>query len=165
MSLDFGRPSLPMAVPLDQQRFNEWAYNAIQNLVAALIPPSNVSNLRCTPQPGGNLIDFTRSDGDTYTLYINTTASIDGAERVQLGASNRFAHTVGIASVKYYYAVKAKKGVVNGEVSEWVSGTTLALTTPAAAVDPPPATEFPFQDQENDSVEIAVPSAQDYFPV
>lgn len=165
MSTDFGRSALPSRVPLDQQNFNLWAWNAINNLQTALLPPSTVTNLRATPQPGGNLIDFTRSDGDTYTLYINTTPSINGSERVRIGPSNRYSHNVGIAGILYYYAVKAVKGVVNGEVSPWVSGITLGLAVPAASVDPPPATEFPFVDQETDATEISVPSGGEYDPV
>lgn len=165
MSTDFGRPTLPVGVPLDQQSFNLWVWNAINNLQTALLPPSTVTNLRVTPQPGGNLIDFTRSDGDTYTLYINSTPSINGAERVRIGASNRYNHNVGIGAVLFYYAVKAVKGVVNGEVSPWVSGTTLGLAVAAAAVEALPATEFPFLDQETDATEIAVPSGGEYDPV
>ncbi len=165
MPADFGRSSLPSSVPLDQQNFNLWAWTAIQNLQASFIPPTTVTNLRVTPQPGGNLIDFTRSDGDSYTLYINTTGSIDLATRVRLGASNRYTHTVGLAGVLYYYAVKANKGALSGDVSPWVSGTTLGLAVPAANPEPPPATEFPFLDQETNSVEVAVPSGSDYLPV
>lgn len=165
MPADSGRPTLPMNVPLDQQRFNQWIYTTIDNIRNQLIPPSLVSNLRCTPQPGGNLIDFTRSDGDSYTLYINTTPSIDLAERVRLGASNRYQHNVGVAGVLYYYAVKANKGTLPGEVSGWVSGTTLGLAVPAANPDPIPASEFPFQDQETDSTAIAVPKGSEFYPV
>lgn len=162
MPADFGRSSLPTGVDLAQQNFNQWAWTAIQNLQASFIPPSLVTNLRVTPQPGGNLVDFTRSDGDSYTLYINTTGSIDLATRVRLGTSNRYTHAVGVAGVKYYYAVKANKGALAGDVSPWVSGTTLGLAIPAANPTPPPATEFPFLDQETNSVEVAIPSGSDY---
>lgn len=165
MPADTGKPTFPAAVPLDQQNFNRWVLNAIENLQSAFIPPTTVTNLRATPQPGGNLVDFTRSDGESYTLYINTSPSINLSERVRLGASNRYQHNVGIAALTYYYAVKANKGSLSGEVSPWVSGTTLGLGTPAANVVPPPATEFPFQDQETEAVEVAVPSGTEFFPV
>ena len=157
MSTDFGRPALPMAVPMDQQNFNQWVWSTLTNLSSQLTAPSLVSNLRVTPQPGGNLIDFTRSDGDAYTLYLNTTASIDLATRVQLGTSNRYTHAVGVGGQLYYYAVRANKGNLAGSVSGWIAGTTLAVGTPAVAVTPLPATEFPFKDQETDSTEAAYP--------
>lgn len=162
MPADTGHATFPRNVPLDQDNFNRWVTTAIDNLRAQLIPPSLVSNLRATPQPGGNLVEFTRSDGDSYTLYINTTPSIDLAVRVRLGPSNQYSHNVGIGSVKYYYAVRANKGSLAGEVSGWVSGTTLALGTPATAAAAIPATQFPFVDQETASVQIAIPAGNDY---
>lgn len=162
MPANVGKPTFPMKVPLDQQNFNRWVLNAIENLQSAFIPPSRVSNMRCTPQPGGNLIEFTRSDGDSYTLYINTTPSLDLAQRTKLGSSNRYNHSVGIAGVRYYYAVKANKGSLGGEISAWISGTTLGLAVPAVATVPPPATEFPFVDQETDSVAVAIPDGIDF---
>lgn len=165
MPADVGKPTFPASVPLDQQNFNRWVINAIENIRIQLIPPTLVSNLRATPQPGGNLIDFTRSDGDQYTLYINTTPSIDLATRVRLGSSNQYLHSVGIGAVRYYYAVRTSKGSLSGEVSAWVSGTTLALGTPAASVTPPPATEFPFTDQETEAVEVAIPTGIEFNPV
>lgn len=165
MPADTGKPNFPRGVPLDQDSFNRWVINAIDNLQAALLPPGTVTNLRVTPQPGGNLIDFTRSDGESYTLYINTTASVNLSERVRLGQSNRYTHTIGLGGVKYYYAVKANKGALSGEVSPWVSGITLGLAVPAVNPTPVAATEFPFQDQETQAVEIAVPDGVDFLPV
>lgn len=165
MPADVGKPNFPSSVPLDQQNFNRWTVNAIENLQSALIPPTTVTNLRATPQPGGNLIDFTRSDGDSYTLYINTTPSVDLSQRVRMGTSNRYTHSVGKAGITYYYSVKSVKGNLNSELSPWVSGTTLGLAVAASQPTPPPATEFPFLDQETDSVQIAVPDGVDFTPV
>lgn len=163
MPSEFGRSQLPFNVPLDQQNFNLWAWTAIQGL--AFIPATPVNNLRVTPQPGGNLIDFTRTDGESYTLFINTTPSLNLATLVELGTSNRYTHAVGIGAVKYWYTVKTNKGNLVGPFSLWKDGTTLAVGTPAAAVVPPAATEFPFQDQETDSVAVTVPAGVDYNPV
>lgn len=163
MPAPFGRSQLPANVPLDQQNFNQWVWSTLQE--GAFIPPSAVDNLRVTPQPGGNLIDFTRTDGESYTLYINTTPSINLSTLVELGISNRYSHAVGIGGVKYWYAVKTNKGNLIGPISFWKSGTTLGLAVPAAAVTPPPATDFPFADQETDSVAVTVPSGSDYLPI
>jgi len=165
MPADVGKPNFPSGVPLDVDNFNRWVVNAISNLQSAFIPPTTVTNLRVTPQPGGNLIDFTRSDGESYTLYINTTGSVNLATHVQLGTANRYTHSVGKAGILYYYAVQAFKGSLAGEVSPWISGTTLGLAVPAAQPDPPPATEFPFVDQETDAVAVTVPDGVDFLPL
>lgn len=165
MPANTGKPAFPAGVPLDQDNFNRWVVNQIENLQAALIPPSMVSNFRVTPAAGSNIIDFTRSDGDAYTLYINSTASVNGATRIDLGIANRYTDDLGQGSIKRYYAVKAKKGNVGGTLSGWVSGTTLALGTPITTPTPPAATQFPFTDQETDSTQVAIPSGVQYFPV
>lgn len=163
MSVPFGRPELPMSVPLDQRNWNSFVWNVIQ--AAVFVPATVVDNLRVTPQPGGNLIDFTRTDGESYTLYINTTPSINLSTLVELGTSNRYTHAVGIGAVKFWYAVKTNKGNLIGPISFWKSGTTLDLAIPAAAVDPPPATEFPFADQETESVAVTVPIGIGFEPI
>ena len=165
MGADFGLPTLPMGVPLDQQRFNEGVLSALKNLQSALIPPTMVSNMRVTPIAGGNIIDFTRSDGESYTLYINTTGSINGAQRIDLGLANRYTNDLGQGGITRYYAIEAKTGNVHGSLSPWVAGTTLALGTAITTPTPPPATEFPFMDQETDATEVAVPSGIDYNPI
>lgn len=165
MPANVGKPALPRGVPLDQQLFNQWLLNQVTALQAAMIPASMVTNLRVTPVAGGNLVDFTRSDGDAYTLYVNSTPSVNNSLRVDLGVANRYTDDLGQGSIKRYYAVKAKKGTVPGTLSGWVSGTTLALGTPIVTPEPPPATAFPFTDQQTDSVEIAVPAGGEYDPV
>lgn len=157
MPADVGHPALPRNVSPDQDLFNRWALNRIINLEAELIPPTRVTNFRVTPIAGGNIIDFTRCDGDNYILYLNTTASTDGAVRVELGQANRYTDNVGQASVKKYYAVKAKKGRLEGLPSDWKSGTTLALGAGITAPEPPPSTETPFTDQQTDAVEVGIP--------
>lgn len=158
MPANVGQPNFPRSVLPDQDAFNRWVMAKIINLEAELIPPSRVSNFRVTPVSGANIIDFTRSDGDNYILYINTTAASDKAVRVELGQANRYTDNVGEAGVKKWYAVKAKKGRLEGLLSDWKSGTTLPLGSGIAAPDPPPSTETPFTDQQNDSLEVGVPS-------
>lgn len=164
MTANFGRNQLPMGnIPLDQQNFNLWVWSTIQEL--AFIPATPISNFRVTPQPGGNLIDFTRSDGDSYTLYINSAPSINLATLVQLGTSNRYTHAVGSAGIQLWYTVQTNKGNLIGPFSSWLSGITLGLAVPAAVVEPPPATNFPFVDQETDAVAATVPAGGSYVPL
>ena len=165
MPADTGMPEIPGGLSLDMDRFLRGMRTAFINLQNALLPPTIVSNLRATPAAGANIVDFTRSDGDAYTLYVNATASVDGSLRVDLGTANRYTDDLGQGGIKRYYAVKAKKGSVIGTLSGWVSATTLALGTAITTPVPPPATEFPFLDQETDSTEVSVPSGGQYDPI
>lgn len=111
---------------------------------------------------GANLIEFTRSDGDNYVLYWNTRPSIDMATRVDLGQSNRYVDQLGAGSVQRWYAIKPKKARLEGDVSVWVTATTLALGVAITPPTPPPASQNPVTDQQTDSVEVGYPTAGQY---
>ncbi len=128
--------------------------NVLVQVVAALVPPGMVTNFRVTALAGANQVDFTRSDGDSYVLYWNTTASINGAVRIDLGNANKYVDSVGDGSITRFYSVKPKKGTVSGPLSSWLSQTTLALGTAVTPPEPPPATDIPFTDSETDAVEV-----------
>src|SRR5262245_25627850 len=151
-------PLLSVGVPdVSSPEFATWVRREVLRLQQALIPPDLITNLRVTALPGSNQVDFTRSDGNTYILYWNTTASINGAVRIELGLANKYVDEIGAGGVRRYYAIKAKKGNVEGQVSAWMAQTTLALTAPAVVPTPPPATQTSFKDQATDSVGVGVP--------
>lgn len=150
-----GVPDIPNG-PFDRQRFDIWLRNTVVALQQAILPPGTVSNMRATAVAGGVQVDFTRSDGDAYVLYWNTTPSINGATRIDLGTANQYVDDIGAGSVKRYYAVIAKKDRVSGSLSVWVSETSLALGTAITPPTPPPPTDAPFVDQETDSDAIQV---------
>jgi hypothetical protein len=160
--MNTGAPEVDLSVPYAQQGLLRWLRKAVMDLQVALIPPTIVSNLRATALAGAILIDFTRADAESYILYINETRSINGSTRIDLQRANQYTDSLGAGSVTRYYAIKGKKGALNGELSPWVSATSLALGTPVVIPDPPPATEFPFTDQETDAVEVASPQGADY---
>jgi hypothetical protein len=160
--MSYGSPEIPLDFNTNQQSFLRWVRDSIKELQVAIVPPTIVSNLRATPLAGAILIDFTRSDADSYILYVNTTPSINGSTRIDLQRANQYTDNLGAGSVKRYYAVKGKKGGLNGDLSPWVSATSLALGTATAVPAPPPGSEFPFTDDETDAVEIAIPQGVDY---
>ncbi len=160
-----GVPNVPSSESFDRYEFDRWVRNEVLSLQAALLPPTTVTNLRATALGGGVQIDFTRSDGDAYVLYWNSTPSINMATRVDLGVANVYVDNIGADAVTRYYAVKAKKGNVSGDVSPWVSATTLAVGTAITAPDPPPGSETPFTDTETDSIAIQVPDQETYTQV
>src|SRR5262245_30571002 len=96
--------------------FLQWVRNELLKLQEALIPPATVTNFRATALPGQVQIDFTRSDGNTYVLYWNKTPSTDNAVRIELGTANKYVDEIGSGGITRYYAVKAKKGNVEGAV-------------------------------------------------
>lgn len=154
MPAQTGQPGIPFGISTGLAELLQWMCNSIKNLQVELIPPTTVTNLRATAQAGAVQIDFTRSDGDDFILYVNSVPSINLALRVDLGLANKYIDDIGAGGILRYYAVKAKKGILDGQVSPWVSATTLALGTaivPPAAV---PAAEIAFTDQETDAVEI-----------
>lgn len=116
----------------------------------SLLPPGTVTNFRVTPLSGANQIDFTRTDGDAYFLYMNTTPSLNLAVIVDLQLSNKYTDIIGAGSIKRWYMVKALKGRLEGGPSNWLSGTTLALNTPIVPPEPPPASEDTSLNQESD---------------
>lgn len=159
--MDTGLKRVPPGLPWELDDILQNFRAVLAHLQDALIPPGYVSNFAVTPAAGANIIGFTRSDGTNYVLYVNTTPSINGSTRIELGQANRYTDNLGQGAVKRYYAVKAKKGAVQGDVGPWVSGTTLALGTAITTPIAPPSTELPFTDQQTEAIEIGVPESAD----
>lgn len=159
-----GVPDVPRG-NLERMNFDRWTRNTLLDVQAALLQATVVSNLRATALAGAVQIDFTRSDGDAYVLYINSVPSINMATRVDLGTANLYVDQIGAGSILRYYGIVAMKGRVVGDLSPWVAQTTLALGVAITPPDPPPATETPFTDQETDSVAVQLPDGPDYRPL
>ncbi len=157
-----GAPNVPGGT-LEQVNFYRWVRNTLVGLQAAMIPPDTPSNVRATAVAGGIQVDFTRSDGDNYILYRNTTPSVNGATRIELGTANVYTDDFGAGSVLRYYTVLAKKGNVIAAPSPWVSATSLALGTPITPPTPPPPTYFAFTDDETEGeAQATIASQGDY---
>lgn len=156
-----GAPSVPQNLPQDQFDLLNWLRNTVVSLQSAIVPPGTPTNVTATPLAGANQIDFTRSGGDGYVLYVNTTPSINMATRVDLGTANTYVDQIGAGAVKRFYAVRAKTGSTNGAISSWVSATSLALGTATTPPTPPPATDQSFTDQSSDSLAVQYPDKGD----
>lgn len=155
-------PINPLADPLATRELLVWLRNAVMEIQQSLIPPNQVTNVRATAMEGAVLIEFTRSDGDQYVLYWNTRPSINMAVRVDLGESNRYVDQMGAGTITRWYAIKAKKGRIEGDVSTWVSATSLALGTVIVPPTPPASTQTPVTDQETGAIEIGYPTGGQY---
>lgn len=117
--------------------------NALNALTTAANPPRPVINLSATAQAGAILVMFTRTDGDNYTLYWNTTPSLDGATRIDLGNKGEYTDNIGASAVTRYYYVKAKKGNLESAIAGPVFETTLALDVEIIPPSRPQSTDEP----------------------
>ena len=134
-----GIPEVPSSPDwLALRRYLVEMRNAMVRLQASVLPPGVVNNLRATAKALGVIIDFTRSDGDAYTLYYNTLPSNNGATRIDLGMANSYTHDIGEEGKTFYYWIKPKKGQSEGEIAGPVKATTLAAG--AVIVTPKPTT-------------------------
>jgi len=142
-----------------------WAHNTILTVQADVLPPRPITNLRATAVAGGIQIDFTRSDGDSYTLYKNSLPSTNLSTRIDLGTANTYTDDLGAGGMLRYYLVVSKMGSRESEPSPWVTNTSLGLTVAITPPVPPPATDTPFTDQETDSVAVQVSDHGSYVPL
>ena len=122
--------------------------NALIEIQKTTMAPRPVINLTATGKPLGILIQFTRTDGDSYVIYRNTTAQINGAVKVELGNNGIWTDELGAGALVRYYWVKARKGSIESTLTGPVSATSLvagaAFTPPAA----PPAVDEPVYSDE-----------------
>lgn len=118
--------------------------NNVIKILPSRIPPRQISNLKVTPVAGGNYIQFSKSDGDNYAVYVNTTANFDTAAARDVGQSPTYVDNVGDGGkTRYYWVVAKKSGQPDSQPFGPVSGTTLALGTSATVPTPPPASDSP----------------------
>lgn len=137
-------------------------HKALSVLQSSIMPPAPVTNLVATAKAGGVIVQFTRSDGDQFILYANTTPNLNGAVRVDLALQAEYVDEVGAAAVKKYYWVKAKRGQIESTIAGPVSATTLALGTPITPPVAPAATQTPARSDETGNVEVGRPTGTSY---
>lgn len=109
---------------------------AVVSLIAAHQPPNLPTSLTVTPIATGNVVQFTRSNGTSFNLYLSDSADRSKATQQNLGSANSWTDAVGMGGVKRYYWVEAlnQYGQSSGLVGPR-SGVTLA---PGAASTVPP---------------------------
>lgn len=99
-------------------------------------PMVTPTNFKVTPQAQGNLLQWTRSNGDFYEVLWNTTPSLNGATSQQVGDSAQWTDQIGNAGTKRYYWVRARRYHGDSSLEAGpVAGTALAAGT---NVTPPP---------------------------
>lgn len=105
-------------------------HDRVESLSSSSAAPNQPTNFSVTPVAGGNVVQFTRSNGVSYTLYMADSPNRAAAGQVSLGTANSFTDTVGAGDHKRYYWVEAlsQTGTSSGVVGPR-SGVTLALGT------------------------------------
>lgn len=154
-----GIPEVPSGIDPTVRRYLMEIRKAIKRLEGSVIPPRPVTNLRATAKAGGVILQFTRSDGDTYILYWNSTAGINGATRIDLGLANEYVDEIGDEGVKRYYWIKVKKGQMESEMAGPVYATTLALDAEITPPTRPPASENLIKSDETGEYHPSRPTA------
>ena len=133
------------------RRFLQEVRNTLQSIAGERVSPKAATNLRVTPKGGHNEIEFTRSDGDFYLLYISSTPEISDGYAVPVGAANRFVDVIGQVGIERFYWVEAyRSGGIKGGITGPESGTTLGLAVGVTPPAPLPPREFPAEDEERD---------------
>lgn len=136
---------IPMSFTTDQANFLQSLVNAINLLQVSVLPPNAPSQLTVTPTAGGNLIQFTRSNGDAYSVYRNTVNTPNGATRFDIGLANTYNDVIGTSGAAYFYWVKAKLGQLQSTLVGPVSGTTLGLNVSIVQPAQPAPSQSPTQ--------------------
>jgi hypothetical protein len=154
--------NIPMSFTPEQQMWAQSIVSAIKNLQTSVVPPAPPTNFTVTPKAGGNIIQFTRSDGDSYSVYRNTVPNLNGAQRFDLGLGNEYVDDVGAGAIKLYYWVRAKLGQLTSTRVGPISGTTLALGTAITPPTPPPGSQTPTSSNEDNQVIPGFPSGGTY---
>jgi hypothetical protein len=154
--------SVPMNIDPALRAFLQSIRNAVVSLQSTVVPPDPISNLKATPKAGGNIIQFTRSNGDAYILYFNTIPQLNGARRIDLGLAAEYTDEIGAEGIKRYYWIKAKKGQTESSFVGPVTATSLALGAAITPPDPPPATQNPIRSDETRNVEVGRPTSSTY---
>ena len=142
-----GIPEIPANTNTSMRSALTQIRNVVVRLQGKREPAIGVTNLRVTPIGFGNIVDFTRSNGDSYTLYWSLSANSAQASPIPIGQQSRYTHNVGKDGVKVYYWIQTIKD--NGSNSKLVgpkNGTTLVSNAAVTVPTPPPSSSSPSTD-------------------
>jgi hypothetical protein len=162
MPIPHGIREVPRNLDPAHREFLTQMRNAIKRLENTVVLPQPATNLKVTPKAGGNVIQFTRSDGDAYILYLSDTPSINGARRFDLGLAAEYTDEIGQETFTRYYWIKVKKGQMESAMIGPISGTTLALDAVIAPPIPPPPAQTMTRSDETDDLEVGRPTSSIY---
>lgn len=126
-------PALPQISDPQLQQWAQGIHDVVSGLYAATVAPNPPSDLRITPIAGGNVIQFTRSNAQSYSLYLGGSPDQSIATQVDLKSSNSYTDNLGLGgTLRYYWVVGLSQSGQPSTLLGPKSGTTLALGTPAS---------------------------------
>lgn len=133
MALNTKLPEVPRTQDAALNDYLTQLHAAVMPLIEAAQPPNLPSSLTVTPIAGGNVVQFTRSNGVSFNLYMGDSPDRAKAAQQNMGSGNSWTDNVGAGAVKRYYWVEAlnQNGLSSG-LTPPRSGTTLALGSPSA---------------------------------
>lgn len=131
--LQFELPSLPPVSDPQLYSYLSGLHQVVANITSQYQAPTPPTSLSVTPIAGGNVVRFTRCNAITYALYMGDSADRAKAQQVNLGSSATYTDNVGAGGVARWYWVEGLNQLgIPSTVTGPVTGTTLALGTPAA---------------------------------
>lgn len=159
-------PSVPKVQDIALQDYLNQMHLVVAALHTSSQPPSLPSSLTVTPIALGNVIQFTRSNGITYNLYIGTTPDRSKATLVSLGSANKFTDNVGSGLATRYYWVEAlNQGGLSSGVIGPKSGSTLNSGAVAQVPAVRPAQQVVFDTTTNTVRPVIASTDPDISPI
>src|SRR2546429_284379 len=116
--------NIPSSFSVEQQQFLQSLIAALKQLQPAVVRPKAPTSLKVIPTAGGNLITFIPGNGDTSTLYRNTTSSFDSATAIALGRATQYFDGLGPAGATIFYWIQSSFGSESSPAAGPVSGTS-----------------------------------------
>lgn len=107
---------------------------AVESLQSTLVPPQTPTDLKVFPIPGGNQVQFARTNATNFRIYHSTTSNRADATFVDIGTSNTYNDQVGAGGVNKWYWVEALSSNQVSPLVGPVQSVTLALGTSAPAL-------------------------------
>lgn len=125
-------PTLPTFSDSSQQQYFQGLHEVVSGLLASTAAPNAPTNLTVSSLPGGNTVQFTRSNAISYVLFMGNSADRSQATQVNLGSTNSYIDNVGRGAVARYYWVQGlSQSGTPSTITGPKSGTTGALGTAA----------------------------------
>lgn len=104
-----------------------------------------IPTLIVTPAALSNVLQWTMTDADSYTVFASRTNDISAASIIDVGNSNTFHHFVGNSGVTVFYWVQSIRSTVSVNSPPFgpKSGITLAAGATVTVPPPPPPSDAP----------------------
>lgn len=140
-----GIPEVPLGLDPQHRRFLTDLRQVVLDLRDQQSPPSIPSNFSVTPEPFGNLLQWTRATNSDFTEVLwSDSPDITKAVVVPVGDAQGWFDHIGQKNITRYYWVRAARNTgPRSNPTATVSGTSLDSTVGVNPPTPPPPRQDP----------------------